>query len=457
MENNLPKIKISVILPVYNVEPYIGRCIESLKTQEFTMANDNSLQRGELEFIFIDDCGTDGSMKHVESFAAEDNRVHVIRNKKNMGTGPSRNAGIEVARGEYFSFIDPDDYISSDFYALLWAKAAETGATIIKGSRIKVSSSDDNRAKPVPCEKSSMNASIRKALKKGVPLYCVFAAEHQSAIYSRSLFLERNVRYGTSAKGQDTTFQLEACFVVQGEAICYNALLLEDRAVYYYVQRPGSATAEYTPKRAFAEIDSLREKLDFLLLFTWDNHKTMYLKKKLRDYFTCYCDASEQNSSNAISKENYSAMLKCQISRIPDIPALLKHFGEIRAFLDYEAFIPAVNRRPDRFHKKRIDGWTTLLIKHPDADKTYSYEYAYAALYTLASYTKNRWRTTGQIDSSGRDVQQDALEITPIKYIRQQIEKLEPARRKSIYKSLPSAIAAIIRQRFLRLRHGFYE
>lgn len=115
-------IKVSVILPVYNVEKFIGRCIESLKVQTLN----------DLEFIFVDDCGKDSSMKHVEEFAASDSRVRIIRNDKNMGAGASRNAGIEAAQGRYLSFIDPDDYISSDFFVRLYSKAIITDSEVAK-------------------------------------------------------------------------------------------------------------------------------------------------------------------------------------------------------------------------------------------------------------------------------------------------------------------------------------
>ena len=106
------EIKISVILPVYNVEPWIGDCIESLKKQR---------QDG-LEFIFVDDCSTDNSIGVVEDWAAKDNRVRIIHNKENIGQGPSRNRGIEIARGEYLSFIDPDDWVCDVFYEKLSIK-----------------------------------------------------------------------------------------------------------------------------------------------------------------------------------------------------------------------------------------------------------------------------------------------------------------------------------------------
>ena len=109
--------KVSVVLPVHNVEQHIARCIGSLRVQTMD----------ELEFIFVDDCSTDGSMVEVELWAAEDDRVRIIRNEQNLGAGPSRNRGIEAANGEYVSFIDPDDYVSSDFYELLYTAATADG------------------------------------------------------------------------------------------------------------------------------------------------------------------------------------------------------------------------------------------------------------------------------------------------------------------------------------------
>ena len=65
--------------------------------------------------IFVDDCGTDDSMDKVRAAAAEDPRIRIIKNEKNIGSGPSRNKGIETAQGEYLSFVDSDDHVAHDF------------------------------------------------------------------------------------------------------------------------------------------------------------------------------------------------------------------------------------------------------------------------------------------------------------------------------------------------------
>ena len=181
---------ISVILPVYNVGPYIGACIESLKQQSFR----------DLEFIFVDDCSTDNSVDVIEDFARTDPRVRIIRNTENLGPGPTRNRGIEAAKGAYLSFIDPDDWISPDFYERLYAKAISGDYDIIKGTRIRV----DLKSGDSYTEK--MNGEIRKGLGRGKPFFVLFTWQHTTAIYRKNLFEDKQVRYGKSRNSQDVTF-----------------------------------------------------------------------------------------------------------------------------------------------------------------------------------------------------------------------------------------------------------
>ena len=127
MQNDDSEIIVSIVIPIYNAGVYIVRCIESLKAQSMK----------ELEFIFVDDCSEDESMEPVNEWASADPRVKVVRNEQNLGEGGSRNRGIEAAQGIYINTIDPDDWVAPDYYELLYTKAEQTGADIVKGTRIK--------------------------------------------------------------------------------------------------------------------------------------------------------------------------------------------------------------------------------------------------------------------------------------------------------------------------------
>lgn len=93
-------IKVSVIVPVYNVEKYLRECLDSLRNQTLK----------ELEFICINDGSTDGSLEILNEYAKADSRFIII-NQKNQGQGIARNKGLEIAQGEYIAFADPDDWL----------------------------------------------------------------------------------------------------------------------------------------------------------------------------------------------------------------------------------------------------------------------------------------------------------------------------------------------------------
>ena len=108
------KTKVSIVVPVYNVEKYIDRCVASLLNQ--------TLQ--EIEVILVDDESPDRCPKICDEYAQKDKRVKVIH-KKNAGLGMARNSGLDVASGEYVAFIDSDDFVELDMTERLYQKASE--------------------------------------------------------------------------------------------------------------------------------------------------------------------------------------------------------------------------------------------------------------------------------------------------------------------------------------------
>ena len=118
--------KISVILPIYNVEPYIEECLDSILNQ--TMIDD-------IEVIMVDDGSSDDSRYAIERYAMDYDNFHAYH-KENEGSGIARNYGLEKANGEYIHFCDPDDYIKPDFYEMMYefAKSSPNADFVVGNS-----------------------------------------------------------------------------------------------------------------------------------------------------------------------------------------------------------------------------------------------------------------------------------------------------------------------------------
>ena len=116
----MPQPKVSIIVPVYNAEKYLERCINSLKHQTLK----------DIEIILADDSSTDSSLEICEKARTEDSRIKVIH-KANEGAGMARNAALEIATGEYIGFLDSDDFVERDMFETLYNKAIQYNSDLI--------------------------------------------------------------------------------------------------------------------------------------------------------------------------------------------------------------------------------------------------------------------------------------------------------------------------------------
>lgn len=134
MESPLPLV--SIIVPIYKVEPYLRRCLDSIVNQTYT----------NLEIILVDDDSPDGCPAICDEYAAKDNRVVVIH-KDNGGLSDARNAGLNISKGDFISFVDSDDWIANSFIEVLLRSLQNNNADLSICSYIKTSSSFCNQIK----------------------------------------------------------------------------------------------------------------------------------------------------------------------------------------------------------------------------------------------------------------------------------------------------------------------
>ena len=114
-------IKVSVIVPVYNVEKYIKKCLDSLLGQTLK----------EIEILAVNDGSTDSSSEILNEYASRDSRI-IVLNKENGGLSDARNYALPHVRGEYIGFIDSDDYVDSEMFRVMYQKAVETDSDIVE-------------------------------------------------------------------------------------------------------------------------------------------------------------------------------------------------------------------------------------------------------------------------------------------------------------------------------------
>lgn len=139
MNNEMKQPLISVIVPVYNIIPYLPRCVESLKQQTYR----------NLEILLVDDGSTDDTPALCDRLAETDARIRVFH-KENGGPSSARNLGLGQAKGEYVGFVDSDDYVDADMYERLYRAASDTGMPVAQVGRDEIDK--DGNILPNICE-----------------------------------------------------------------------------------------------------------------------------------------------------------------------------------------------------------------------------------------------------------------------------------------------------------------
>ncbi len=224
---------ISVIVPVYNVELYIEKCVESICNQTYTS----------IEVILVDDGSTDSCPQKCDNFAKSDTRIKVIH-KKNGGLSDARNVGIDLANGDYLMFVDGDDYIDENMCQVLLDTLEKYGADIsicnfkYVGENLADEFVQMNQHMPIKDEVISGRRVIENKVMGPQSWYWVVA---WNKLYSRRLF--ESVRFPKGKTHEDEFIFHEIFMQCRGVACTSQAL-------YLYVQRGNSImNSSYKPTR----------------------------------------------------------------------------------------------------------------------------------------------------------------------------------------------------------------
>lgn len=213
-------ILVSIIIPIYNVKPYLKRCIDSVLQQTYE----------NLEVILVDDGSTDGCAEICDDYEAEDRRVRVIH-KVNGGLSDARNYGMEAASGEYIFFLDSDDWIRADCIKILLTYAREKSADVAitdymviqEGKRKKISEKPVNRA--IVFEKEEAMESLLYQRQ--------FTTSAWGKLYKIAVIKEKRFPVGKLFEDVETVFM-----IIESAA----RVVMVDAVLYYYFKRNDSIT-----------------------------------------------------------------------------------------------------------------------------------------------------------------------------------------------------------------------
>lgn len=282
-------MKISLIIPVYNTQKYLTKCLDSILNHNFN----------DIEIICINDNSEDDSLRVLEYYSKIDTRVRIINNKKNVGLSESRNKGLKVASGDYIMFLDSDDYIADNSLFDLYNKMKDKDLDVLFfGYHEHL------------LEKNVINDRTRidyyPQIFSGMDFFCDCQDKNNeyvtswSAIYKRLFLKENNLRFANGLLHEDVLFYFEV--IMKAKKVSSINI-----SYYEYIRRKNSIT--------FSN-DNIQDKI-------WSLSKMIYiineLKKDMPDCYQYYINNYLSDCIKGII-DNYRKIQYFDMSKYPLCP-----------------------------------------------------------------------------------------------------------------------------------------
>ncbi len=305
-------IKVSIIIPVYNVEKYLEKCIESVLIQSLR----------EIEVFIIDDGSSDASWKIIQRFAKMDKRIVAIK-QQNAGAAVARNQGLTRAKGEYIGFVDSDDYVDVDYFEKLYKSAKKHKADIARAYvQAEIETGDDYQ---MTHTEDGYNSYYNLKSKKEVLANKLnLTSSNWLAVYRRSILTENKIAFIPEIyTGQDNIFNLHVSYVA-------NKVVFVDSPTYYHmVRRDGSLMTGYnfTANGLLSRALVIKETVRFLA--TTENYDKKVYTSRVKDVFDFF--HSRLIKTTGISSKNRRDLVVSLVdswSRVqhkPEVVRLLRH------------------------------------------------------------------------------------------------------------------------------------
>ena len=311
-------IKVSIIIPVYNVEDYLEECLDSVCAQTLK----------DIEIICIDDGSTDNSLNILKEYASKDSRIKIIT-RKNGGQASARNLGIKKARGEYIAFVDSDDFVEKTMFEKLYSKAQNNSLDI---SMCKIATYN-NQTGEIKDNVWYYMLGVFRDFKKDVfshtdtrEFTCEIAVTVYNKIYKTSLLKDNNILFPEGLIFEDEKFFFDVYLRAKRVSIV-------DESLYYYrVNRKGS-TVEMDRQKDYSDIIQISKEIreTFKKTGNYEDYKILLSNRlihlqlarftetspKFREkFFRLMKDDLNETLKDSEIKNNLESDVKLRVSRI---------------------------------------------------------------------------------------------------------------------------------------------
>lgn len=286
---------ISIIVPVYNMEQYLERCMESIFEQTYH----------KLEIILVDDGSTDRSPQMCDGYAKKDTRVKVIH-KENGGLSDARNAGLAIATGEYIGYVDSDDWIEPHMYETLYQACEREQADV---AICRYQSVYEGYQKETSSRKQTVleRDELLKIYISDQDGFCIY-----NSVWSK-LFRAELVRDMVFPKGRNSE---DIMYTTRAFCRAKKAVYVDEFLYNYVIDRQGSIMNQKKIQRMFDdELPFWREHIQVIrdtVSAELGDMATFYYFRRLLFYYIAYCDAYKKANDIYVKKENQVAAKKIE-------------------------------------------------------------------------------------------------------------------------------------------------
>ena len=251
--------KLSIIVPVYNVEKYLPKCLESLIKQTLK----------DIEIICVNDGSMDNSLAILKEFASKDSRIKIIDNQ-HQGVAKTRNTGIEQSTGEYIGFVDSDDYIDIDFFEKLYNSATKSNSDIAIASILKHKNFFNIYNAKYTKEETAITIQDKIKLCEDKKHFFFYA---WNKIYHSGFIKENNIKFSEGQIYEDVMFAIKALYYS-------NKIISVYGTKYHYIEHENSLT-KYKDKTGEKEQDLVKAYSE---LQEFCNSKNIEISERLNYY-----------------------------------------------------------------------------------------------------------------------------------------------------------------------------